>query len=146
MPVLSLVLPFRGQRDINFALALATAIAERELRDSRKPGRTRIPALYKSGVRYKRDVCRAAHVPGACERFLSPRQLLKELRTGNRLGADCDDLAPWRAAEHRLKGVKAKAVAIRSPGIGYHVVVQLPDGRTEDPSRRLGMGRRKKRR
>lgn len=138
MPVLSLVLPFKGQRDINFALALATVIAEREIRESRKPGRRRIPSLYKSHVRYKRDVCEAPHVPGACERFLSPSQVL---RAGF---GDCDDLAPWRAAELRVQGdTTAKAEAIPSPGVGWHVIVTRGDGRTEDPSRKLGMGKRR---
>ncbi len=134
MPALSLVMPFKGQGDINFALSLATAVALREMRKHRG----RIPPLYSSGVRYRRDVCKAPGVDGACERFLSPLQLLKE-----RFG-DCDDLAPYLAAQRILEGdKKARAVAVPSPGIGYHVIVRRGDGRTEDPSRRLGMGRKR---
>lgn len=134
-PVLSLVMPFKGRSDLDFALTLATAIALRELKAN-----PWIPKLYKSGVRYQRDVCRAPNVDGACERFLSPLQLLRE-----RVG-DCDDLAPWRAAERILAGDrKARAVAIRSPGIGWHVVVKRGNGTIEDPSRVLGMGKKKKR-
>ena len=134
-PVLSVVLPFAGKSDIDFALQFAQAVAIRELRKN-----PRLPLLYASGVRWKRDVCRAAGVPGACERFVSPVQLLREGRTG-----DCDDLAPWKAAEYNLgKGVPrdpaARAIAIPSPGIGWHVVVKLGDGRIVDPSRALGMG------
>ena len=128
-------MPFKGERDINFALALATTIALRELRAN-----PHLPKLYKSGVRYRRDVCKAPGVDGACERFLSPLQLLKE-----RFG-DCDDLAPYLAAQRIIEGdSKARAVAIRSPGIGWHVVVKRGDGRKEDPSRVLGMGKKGKR-
>ncbi len=132
MPALSLVMPFKGQGDINFALALATAIAVREMRNN--PGR--IPWLYKSGIRYRRDICKAPGVDGACERFLSPLQLLKE-----RFG-DCDDIAPYRAAELIVRrGEKARARAVRSPGVGWHVIVRRGDGTKEDPSKRLGMGK-----
>lgn len=139
-PVLSLVLPWQGERDLKFALALATAVALRELK--RNP---RIPALYKSGIRYRRDVCKAPNVPGACERFLSPLQLLRER---GRLGADCDDLAVWRASElllgrHGPRDRKARAVPVRSPGVGWHVVVRRGDGTIEDPSKKLGMGKDK---
>lgn len=137
MPALSLVMPFKGQRDINFALDLATVIAYRELKAN-----PRLPKLYKSGVRYKRDRCKGnmRSVDGACERFLSPTQLLKEGR------GDCDDLAPYLAAQRILEGDrKARARAIPSPGVGWHVVVIRGDGRKEDPSRRLGMGKKRKR-
>ena len=125
-------MPFKGQGDIDFALGLATVIALRELRAN-----PWIPKLYKSGVRYQRDKCRAPGVDGACERFLSPLQLLKE-----KVG-DCDDIAPWRAAERILAGDrKARARSIRSPGVGFHVLVIRGDGTREDPSKVLGMGKR----
>lgn len=129
-PVLSVVMPFEGQDDINFALQLATAIALRQLQRFRH-----IPKLYASGVRWRRDKCLAANVPGACERFLSPLDILREGKVG-----DCDDLAPWRAAELILGGDrKARAIAIAAPGVGYHALVRRGDGTREDPSRRLGM-------
>lgn len=133
-PVLSITMPFEGQSDITFALSLATAIAIRQL--VRFP---QIPSLYGSGVRWARDVCRAPNVPGACERFLSPLDVLKEGRIG-----DCDDLAPWRAAEIILgrgtpRDRAARAVAIPAPGVGYHALVKLGNGMMEDPSKRLGM-------
>lgn len=133
-PVLSVVMPFRGKADIDFALQFATVVALRELQ-----AHPSIPLLYRSGVRYKRDKCTAPGVPGACERFLSPLQVLREGKVG-----DCDDLGPWKCAEYLMgKGVrrdrKARAVAIRSPGVGWHVVVRRGDGTIEDPSRRLGM-------
>ena len=133
-PVLSIVMPFDGKDDIDFALQFATVIALRELRDN-----PRIPLLYDSGVVWKRDTCNAPGVPGACERFLSPLQVLREGKAG-----DCDDLGPWRAAEMLLglggpRDVDARAVAIPSPGIGWHVVVRRGDGSIEDPSQILGM-------
>ena len=129
-PVLSIAMPFEGKSDIDFALSLATVIALRQLR--RYPN---IPKLYTSGVRYARDVCRAPNVPGACERFLSPLDVLREGKLG-----DCDDLAPWRAAERILAGdTKARAISIRAPGVGYHAIVRRGDGSIEDPSKRLGM-------
>jgi hypothetical protein len=55
---------------------------------------------------------------------------------------DCDDLAPWLAAEMREAGIPAKT-RVRKSGPGrYHVVVQDGDGRIHDPSRWAGMGRR----
>lgn len=126
-------MPFKGKSDIDFALNLATAIALRQLHAN--PG---IPRLYKSGVRWKRDVCRARSIPGACERFLSPLDVLAEGGVG-----DCDDLVPWRTAEMILfdADLKARGKAIDAPGIGYHVICQRGDGSREDPSKRLGMGK-----
>ena len=124
-------MPFQGQGDIDFALSLATVIALRQLR--KYPN---IPKLYASGVRYARDVCRAPHVAGACERFLSPLDVLREGKIG-----DCDDLAPWLAAQRIIEGDRrARAISIRAPGIGFHAIVRRGDGRIEDPSKVLGMG------
>lgn len=81
------------------------------------------PALYESGVRYR------AEKVGE-EDFL----LIPEVRAQGH--ADCEDLAAWRAAE-----VGGIPVAVRTRK-GYHVVVRMPDGSYEDPSRRLGMGGR----
>ena len=54
-------------------------------------------------------------------------------------GADCEDLAAWCAASYRLVGVNAKAIVKQvAPGL-KHCLVLLPDGRIEDPSKRLGM-------
>ena len=57
---------------------------------------------------------------------------------------NCEDLACWRAAELRVReNVKAKPTFIwkirPNGGYLYHIQVKYPDGRIEDPSRRLGM-------
>lgn len=58
---------------------------------------------------------------------------------------DCEDLACWRIAELRHKGIAARPyikwrASPTRPGMDrYHAVVRLPDGRIEDPSRSLGM-------
>lgn len=57
---------------------------------------------------------------------------------------NCEDLACWRAAELRVRyGIAAIPIFTCKPrangGYLYHITVQLPDGRIEDPSRRLGM-------
>jgi hypothetical protein len=57
---------------------------------------------------------------------------------------DCEDLACWRAAELNMEGIKARPFwKVRVfPGKRlrlYHIMVRYPDGRVEDPSKRLGM-------
>jgi hypothetical protein len=90
-----------------------------------------IPPLYHSGVVYERET-RSRH-PVGVERFQTARDAFK-------LGhADCDGLAPWRVAELRREGEDARVRVVRSPNVGYHVVVVREDGRIEDPSAKLGM-------
>ena len=88
--------------------------------------RGNIPPLYKSGIRYKRD---HGETWDSCKVCLA------------RGCGDCEDLACYRAAELRQKGIPARAVVMRSrtPGVAWHCVVRLPNGRIEDPSRKLGM-------
>jgi hypothetical protein len=87
------------------------------------------PSLYDSGVVYARE---------------DPREVFRDVPHVILDGwGDCDDLAAWRAAEYRLRGVAAKVRLVKSKGtvgVAWHAVVQLPDGKREDPSRRLGMG------
>jgi len=132
-PALSIVLPYEGPEDIRFALDLATLVALRERRSGVAP------PLYQAGVRYRRDrACTGAlrNVRGACEPFKSPTEVIRAGRVG-----DCDDLAPWRAADRILAGDSlARAFPVVSPGVGWHILVRCGDGSIEDPSRRLGMG------
>lgn len=85
------------------------------------------PPIYESGVRYQTQ-------PAGCEHF-KPIPLI--LRAGN---ADCDQLAPWRAAELRVRhGIKAMPEVRQMGPALYHVYVRFPDGSVEDVSARLGM-------
>ena len=85
------------------------------------------PDLYASGVRYREQ-------PLGVERF-KPIPLI--LAQGN---ADCDQLAPWRAAELRVRhGVKAMPEVKQMGRALYHVFVRLPNGQAEDVSAHLGM-------
>ena len=87
---------------------------------------SRAPKLYGSGVRYQAE-------PRGSEKWQTIPQVIAAGR------GDCEDLASWRAAELQEMGIPAKAVVIRTGRRMYHAVVLLPDGRLEDPSRRLGM-------
>lgn len=86
----------------------------------------RVPLLYQSGVRYQREL--------GTEHWQTVQETLKKGY------GDCEDLASWRAAELRRRGVPASAVAVRTGPRRYHAVVLWPDGRIEDPSKKLGMG------
>lgn len=90
-----------------------------------------VPPLYRSGVRYRREA-----PPAAGPRYERFQMIPEVLR--NRAG-DCEDLSAWRVAELRLSGVRAMPWIIRSGQRLFHVQVRYPDGRIEDPSRRLGM-------
>lgn len=87
----------------------------------------RTPELYKSGVRYKTQ-------PYGVERFLTIPLILQ---AGE---ADCDQLAPWRAAELRFRhGIKALPEVRKFADGVWHVYVRYPNGKAEDPSAWLGM-------
>lgn len=93
------------------------------------------PRLYDSGVRYKRER------PGR-ENWLIIPQLYKA-----RFG-DCEDLGAALAAECIVfDGLDAFAFAVRTGKKKFHTKVGIrQDGEVlvEDPSRVLGMGRKKK--
>lgn len=96
------------------------------------------PLLYQSGVTYQEQ----SYDVGQEDWHEIPAAIL----AGK---TDCKVLAAWRAAELRVRGIDArphllragKSVHNRLHGIeyGYHVVVRLPNGQLEDPSRVLGM-------
>jgi len=94
----------------------------------------KIPLLYESGVRYEAE-------PEGQEDWLDVLSCLSERDAGR--GSDCEDLASWRAAELQAQGIAAHPVFVwRKMNNGshlYHIVVRWPDGRIEDPSRKLGM-------
>jgi hypothetical protein len=108
-----------------------------------------IPPLYLSGVRYQEEP-----VDWSYEHFDTIPVVM------TRAWGDCDDLAPWRAAELRFTKQDPKAdVMVKwktNPASGrklYHVVVRRSNARAdgknfiadkfgvyEDPSKVLGMG------
>lgn len=93
----------------------------------------RWPRLYDSGVRWQLE--RDPRSQGG-EDWLP----LNELYDG-RETADCEDIAAARAAELTVRdGIPAVPRLTYVDG-GYHIVVQLADGRIEDPSVILGMSR-----
>jgi len=105
-----------------------------------------IPKLYDTGIRWRREPW-----AGRCEEFADIVRVLK------RGWGDCDDLAAWRVAELLEEGKPAQ-LKIKwrvNPRTGevrlFHALVRRNPvwdaqrrrfkGPTEDPSRRLGMGR-----
>jgi hypothetical protein len=89
------------------------------------------PNLYDSGVRYEEE-------PVGQEDW-------QDAPSSMALGiADCEDLACWRTAELNVRcGIQARPSFIwrKKPNGSYlyHIQTKHPDGRIEDPSRRLGM-------
>jgi hypothetical protein len=85
------------------------------------------PALYESGVYFK------------------PEQRGRDVLDAG--WGDCEDLAAWRLAEYRVRGIAARAdlrpggtpEQLRAAGRTrlLHAVVVLADGRVDDPSLRL---------
>lgn len=105
------------------ALEGLTAANRRIILRRAKEGRP-LRRLYKSGVRYrpeKKEVWKTV-------------DLLQRERHG-----DCEDLAAARAAELQLAGIPARAVMYQTGPRRWHAIVKHPDGRLEDPSKRLGM-------
>ena len=90
----------------------------------------RTPLLYDAGVRYKKER------PGR-ERWLRIPQLYKK-----GVG-DCEDLGAALAGEYRFAGADAVAFSKRTGEKTFHTLVAV-DGRIEDPSRVLGMGKKKR--
>lgn len=91
------------------------------------------PPLYASGVRYIRE-------PWGYEQWVTIPRILAQG------GADCEDLASWRIAELRIRGINARPMWRYFEGMGpngepfrmYHILVWTPYG-IDDPSARLGM-------
>ncbi len=105
--------------------------------------------LYDSDIRWQKEeptgqsACKGGN---GQEQFLGVRQIREQ---GH---ADCEDLASWRCAELLLGPhgpLHQPAVQVspafysrpmRNGARMYHIVVRWPDGRLEDPSKKLGMG------
>lgn len=93
----------------------------------RQMKRRRMPRLYESGIRYRRE-------PLGHENWQTYEDLL-ETHYG-----DCEDLVAARVAELRMRGIRAQPWFSKR-GTTWHVFVKLPSGKTEDPSERLGMNK-----
>lgn len=119
------------------------------------------PSIYSGSVVYKRE----RPVPGAANACTTAQPRLREgilafgldcqdlnaipevwktipfiFRDG---WGDCEDLACARVAEYLRQGVPARPTfkwRVVGTMLVYHIMVELPGGRIEDPSRRLGMG------
>ncbi len=102
----------------------------------------RTPLLYESGVFYERE-------PPGQELWLPIPWVLMRRDIGR--GADCEDLACWRAAELRVRGEpphwKPENATVfhtnrmTPKGRLYHILVRRASGHAEDPSVILGMGK-----
>lgn len=116
----------RSLADVQQALDRQQLRHQAQLLRARKEGLP-LPPLYQAGVRYRPE-------PLGREHWQDPEETV-------RLGyGDCEDLAPWRAAELTLAGVPARATAVRGgPRTVHVIVVRRADGLREDPSYRLGM-------
>jgi hypothetical protein len=117
------------EADLQDAMDGVVLIGERQVR------RYGLPHVLHSGIVYERER-RRAPMPGV-ERFQTP---VDAYVLGH---ADCDGLAPYHASYLLAHGIDARARVVRSPGIGYHVVVEREDvgggTRIDDPSCWLGM-------
>jgi hypothetical protein len=82
------------------------------------------PALYESGIVYRRE-------PIGSEQWQCATELLRT-REG-----DCEDLAAYRAAELRMDGEPATVAIVLTRRGTYHAVVRHGDGTIEDPSKIL---------
>jgi hypothetical protein len=91
--------------------------------------RPHLPDLYDAGVIYQRE-----------DQTEDWKDIIQCLRDRH---GDCEDLSAWRSAELRSRhGIPAKCfLTWRMIGSVYlyHVQVEYPDGKIEDPSRLLGM-------
>lgn len=102
----------------------------------------KVPRLYDSRVRYENEPVNTAKLGGIDRRYRI-EDFAAIPAVIERGWGDCDDLAPWRCAELREAGEKAKIriqwKRTRSGGKLFHIVVRREDGSIEDPCAKLGM-------
>lgn len=128
---------FNGRDELRAWLRALLSLNVELLRLARRAGRP-YPPLYRSGVRYAPE----PRAGSAARAALEPEDFAPVPVVISRGWGDCDDLAAWRAAEWQLSGVLADIDVRESAGSSptarrWHIVVVLPDGSIEDPSRRL---------
>lgn len=111
--------------DMQDAVDATTFLARRQVE------RGKVPPWWRTNVRYRAEE-RIGIFPNV-ERFNTPEEMIM-------MGADdCDGHAPYLAGSLQAYDIDARAIVVPSPGVGYHVVVELPGGRIIDPSARRGM-------
>ncbi len=101
-----------------------------------------VKPLYRSGVRYKNEPNNIVKLGGVAKAQNRIEEFAAIPAVIERGWGDCDDLAPWRVAELREAGEKAKIRITWAPtsrGTLYHIVVRREDNSIEDPSLLLGM-------
>ena len=110
---------------LGIALEAATRLAQHDVREGRVPD---LEQAISEGLHWQPE-------PPGDESFDPP---VVSYERGN---ADCDDLAPWLAAEMREKGYDdgAESFAVRSGPRTWHALVRGSDGTVYDPSRWAGM-------
>lgn len=95
------------------------------------------PPLYKSGVRYVRELSMPDWANKPVERWKTIPFVFRD-----QMG-DCEDLSCWLVAENLSRGIrcKPKQIKMQAPSgiLQLHIVVEYPNGRIEDPSKVLGM-------
>ena len=122
------------------AIAIKALLDAQVLVDSLYLSLHKVPPLYRSGVRYQNEPKKwiIQGAPISIEEFACIPVIIQ------RGFGDCDDLAPWRCAELRRAGEKAKIRITwkTNPVQGgklFHIVVRRENGTIEDPSLKLGM-------
>jgi hypothetical protein len=114
-----------NEENLGIALEAATLLAQHDVREGNVPP---IQDAIDDGVVWKPE-------PPGDESFDRPLDVVK------RGWMDCDDAAPWLAAEMRENGYDegARALAIRSGPRTWHAYVKGSDGQRYDPSVWAGM-------
>jgi len=114
----------RSEKALLWLLEAGVNINRMQLRDNK------LPLLYNSGVRYKRE-------PRGEEKWRDAVHVFSEQH------GDCEDLSMYRIAELRNSGRWAEPyIRFRVAPDGlliYHVMVFRGKGKLEDPSKILGM-------
>jgi len=123
---------FQGQADKEISHEVMMAAVEFLVRVDQAEIRIyKLPALYKSGAVYE-------HVEGRLDTAWKDALALVESGLGN-----CKVLAAYLIAWNRNRGVRCWPKlyqVINDDGTqDWHVAVEYPGGRIEDPSKRLGM-------
>lgn len=119
-------------REQDLLVLLDAMVKLNRLQIRRRPN---LPTLYESGVRYGEesfDPCTGLRK----EEWRTIEEVLEHKTS------DCEDLACYRVADLQERQRIAARPWLRRHGALWHVLVKLPDGRFEDPSRKLGMGAR----